>query len=73
MKKIQYNGRKCLKVVSLILRLKFLNVVTNEISTLHLTICTWIVLENYNNNDQQLNRHFVVTLKIYGMHWVCLK
>jgi len=24
---------------------------------LALTICTWIALEIYNNNDQQFNRH----------------
>jgi len=36
---------------------KNLKVVTNETSTLHKTICTRIALENYNNNDQQFNRH----------------
>ena len=44
---------------------QILKVATNEPSTLHLTICTWIVLENYNNNDQQVNRHFIfIYLKI---------
>ena len=37
---------------------QILKVATNEPSTLHLTICTWIALENYNNNDQQVNRQF---------------
>jgi len=31
-------------------------VVKNETTPLHLVICTWIVLEIYNNNDQQFNR-----------------
>jgi len=35
--------------------LQFLKVATNETSTLHLTIYTWIWLEIYNNNDQQFN------------------
>ena len=36
---------------------QILQVATNETSTLYLTICTWKVLEIYNNNDQQFNRH----------------
>ena len=34
-----------------------LNVATNKTTTLHLTICTRIALENYNSNDQQFNTH----------------
>ena len=36
---------------------QFFKVATNETSTLHLTICTRIALETYNNNEQQFNRH----------------
>jgi len=32
--------------------LSFIKVATNETTTLHLTICTWLALENYNNNNQ---------------------
>jgi len=39
------------------LNIQILKVATNETTTLHLTICTWIALEIYNNNDQQFNRH----------------
>ena len=42
---------------SFIGRDNILKVATNETSTLHLTICTWIELENYYNNDQQFNSH----------------
>jgi len=31
-------------------------VATNETSTLHWTISTRMVVENYNNNDQKFNR-----------------
>jgi len=34
-----------------------LKVATNKTTTLHQTICTWIALENYDNNDQQFNSH----------------
>ena len=34
-----------------------LKVVTNETSTLHLTMRTWMALEIYTNNDQQFDRH----------------
>ena len=38
---------------------QILKVATTEATTctLHLTISTWIALENYNNNDQQFNTH----------------
>ena len=36
---------------------KNLKVATNETSSLHQTICTWMALEIYNNNNQQFNRH----------------
>ena len=36
---------------------QFLRVSKNKTSTLHQTICSWIALEIYNNNDQQFNRH----------------
>ena len=47
------------KVVIFILRCVFLTlkVDTNKTTTLHQTICTWIALENYDNNDQQFNSH----------------
>jgi len=46
-----------LKVVFLILSCFFqtLKVATNETHTLHYTICTWIALVIYDNNDQQFN------------------
>jgi len=31
--------------------IQILKVATSETTTLHLTICTWIALEIYNNND----------------------
>ena len=48
----------CLKVVSLILRWTFqmFEVGTNGPTTLRLK-CTWIALENFNDNGQQLNRN----------------
>ena len=42
---------------SFIARDTILKVVTIETSTLHLTSCTLVELENYNNNDQQFNSH----------------
>ena len=36
---------------------QILKVATNETSTLHKTTCTRIVIENYDNNYQQYNRH----------------
>ena len=42
---------------SFIARDNILKVATNETSTLHLTSCTLVELENYNNNDQQFNSH----------------
>ena len=36
--------------------IKMLKVASNETFTMH-TICTWIVLEIFYNNDQQYNRH----------------
>jgi len=35
------------------------------LSTLHLTICTWIALEIYNINDQLFNRHDLLTSLLY--------
>ena len=37
--------------------LQILKVATHETTTLQLAICIKITLENYNNNDQQFNRH----------------
>ena len=52
-----------LKVVILILRWKvfILKAATNETTTLHLTICTTIVLENFNSNYQHFNKHDFLT------------
>ena len=49
---------------------QILKVATNETSTLHLTMCTWNVLEIYNNNDQQFNRHDFPH-KVQPPHWLC--
>jgi len=34
-------------------------------TTLHLTICTWIELENYHKNDQQFNRHHFCAFQVH--------
>ena len=38
-----------------------LKATTNETTTLHLTVCTTIVLENFNNNYHHFNKHDFLT------------
>ena len=36
---------------------QILNVAKKETSSLHKTMCTWMALEMYNNNDEQFITH----------------